>query len=488
MSDRSGAVDLAFRPWRGTRHRSVWIEDALALEDPSPPVELAGDQQFDICIVGGGFTGLWTANRLRELDAGATIAIVDADLCGTGASGRNSGGMGHWWSKLPTLLRVLGKDDATHVLNKSVEILDDIRDFVTEQQIQCELRRGPSVWSATAQAHIGAWDGVLRAAETIGLPPPYRVLSAQELRAMFGQGPFYAGVVEEDATRVQPALLARGLRRTAIGRGVKIFEQSPVTRIVGDDRGVVVTTARGRIRAQQVVLAANAWMAHFREFRSDVMVVSSDIVITDPIPDLIERHGLRNRPGSRNSRLMLNYGGITPDGRVYLGRGGGTIAYRAHIGPEFDYSPRQAADIEVDFRYLYPELRDAPIARGWGGPIDRSTTGLPWFGQLADPRIHYAIGYAGHGVAASAIAGRVLAAALLGRSNEWSHVAACLLRMRQGGFPPEPIRYLAGRVVRAGVARKERAEHEGRKPSWLDKELAKLAPATVTDVFRRRTA
>jgi glycine/D-amino acid oxidase-like deaminating enzyme len=236
------------------------------------------------------------------------------------------------------------------------------------------------------------------------------------------------------------------------------------------------------------VLAANAWMAHFREFRSDVMVVSSDIVITDPIPDLIERHGLRNRPGSRNSRLMLNYGGITPDGRVYLGRGGGTIAYRAHIGPEFDYSPRQAADIEVDFRYLYPELRDAPIARGWGGPIDRSTTGLPWFGQLADPRIHYAIGYAGHGVAASAIAGRVLAAALLGRSNEWSHVAACLLRMRQGRFPPEPIRYLAGRVVRAGVARKERAEHEGRKPSWLDKELAKLAPATVTDVFRRRTA
>jgi len=202
-------VDLAFRPWHaprgGTPHRALWIEDALALEAPSPPSQLAGDERFDICIVGGGFTGLWTAIRLRELDAGASIAIVEADLCGTGASGRNSGGMGHWWSKLPTLLRVLGKDDATLVLGKSVQILDDIRDFVAQQQIECELRRGPSVWSATAKAHVGAWGGVLRAADTIGLQPPYRTLSAQELRAMLGQGPYYAGVVEDDATRVQPA-------------------------------------------------------------------------------------------------------------------------------------------------------------------------------------------------------------------------------------------------------------------------------------------
>src|SRR5882724_9559481 len=156
-------------------------------------------------------------------------------------------------------------------------------------------------------------------------------------------------------------------------------------------------------------------MAHFREFRSSVMVVSSDIVITAAIPELIRQRGLQNRPGSRNSRLMLNYGGITPDGRVYLGRGGGTIAYRARIGLAFDYSSRQAAEIANDFRYLYPELRDVPMERGWAGPIDRSPAGLPWFGQLADERIHYAIGYAGHGVAASAIAGRALAADMLGR-------------------------------------------------------------------------
>src|SRR5262245_10849716 len=208
MAGRSRTVDLAFQRWHeprdGSRPRALWFEDALACEPPAPPSRLAGDQRFDICIVGGGFTGLWTANRLRELDAGATIAIVEADLCGSGASGRNSGGMGHWWSKLPSLLRVLGRDDALLVLNKSVHILDDIRAFVEEQQIQCELRRGPSVWTATAKVHVGAWSGVLQAAERIGVPAPYRTLSTQELRAMFGHGPYHAGVVEDDATRVQP--------------------------------------------------------------------------------------------------------------------------------------------------------------------------------------------------------------------------------------------------------------------------------------------
>jgi len=490
MASMSSSVDLAFQPWReppgGKRPRAVWIEDALALETQQPVSELSGEQRVDICIVGGGFTGLWTANRLREFDQTASIAVIDADLCGTGASGRNSGGMGHWWSKLPTLLRALGKPDATFVLDKSVEILGDIRAFVAQEPIQCELRRGPSVWTATAKAHVGAWDGVLQAAEKAGLQAPYRVLGQDELRAMFGRGPYYAGVVEENAMRVQPALLARGLRKAAMRRGVTVFEHSPVTRICSHARGVAVETTRGRIVAQKVVLAANAWMAHFREFKSSVMVVSSDIVITNRIPDLIERYGLKNRPGSRNSRLMLNYGGVTPDGRVYLGRGGGTIAFRARIGPAFDYSPKQAAEVADDFRCLYPELADVPIVRGWAGPIDRSTMGLPWFGQLDDPRVHYAIGYAGHGVAASAMAGHALAAAVLGRSNQWTELAACLLRMRQGVFPPEPFRYLGGRIVRAGVARKERAEHEGREPSWLDRRLARLAPATVTDVFRKR--
>ena len=165
-----------------------------------------------------------------------------------------------------------------------------------------------------------------------------------------------------------------------------------------------------------------------------------------------------------------------------------SLAYlAARVGPAFDWSARQAAEVEDDFRYLYPELRQVPLARGWAGPVDRSTTGLPWFGRLAaDERVHYAMGYSGHGVAASALGARILASAVLGRRDESSALALCLQRARRGWYPPEPIRYIAGRMVRAAVARKEHAERMGRQPWRIDRALASLAPATLTE-FRRRT-
>ncbi|MCC6474410.1 MAG: FAD-dependent oxidoreductase [Burkholderiales bacterium] len=483
------SIELSFRRWRAARpgacQRALWIDQALALDSSAPWRALEGEQRFDVCVVGGGFTGLWTAHRLRDLDPALRIALVEADDCGTGASGRNSGGMSHWWSKLPALLQLLGPEDAKRVLLASIALIEDIEAFLGANGIECEFRRVPSVWSATATAQVGAWNGMFRAAQTLGLAPPYRALAADELRAMFGRGPYYAGVVEERATRVQPALLARGLRRAALERDVQVFEHSPVSRIRGEPGRLVVHAGSGRIVADKVVLAANAWMAHLPEFRSSVVVVSSDIVITDPIPELLDRLGMRQRPGGVNSRQMLNYGGLTPDGRVYLGRGGGTLAFAARIGPAFDCSPRQAAEVMEDFRFLFPELREVPLARAWAGPVERSTTGLPWFGRLrADARVHYAMGYSGHGVAASALGGRILASLVLERSDEWTSLAECFQRARRGRYPPEPLRYLGGRMVRAAVARKELAEREGRRPARLDKALARLAPATITDSRR----
>jgi glycine/D-amino acid oxidase-like deaminating enzyme len=490
VTSPSRNLDIAFRPWRapanGERPRSLWVDEALAKEANEPINVLRGKYDSDVCIIGGGFTGLWTAIRLRQLDPALRVTIVEADRCGTGASGRNSGGIGHWWGKLPTLLRLLGPQDAVRLVHESEQAMRDIRAFVTEHQISCDIRDTPSVWSATAPVQIGAWDIVFRAADKVGLTPPLRPLSQDELKRMFGKGPYLAGVIEDGIMRAQPALLARGLRRVVSNLGVAIFEESPVVSIAADGRRLAVLAEDGTVTAEKIVLAANAWMAHLPEFRPYVMVISSDVVITDPIPDILEKHGLRNRPGGHNSRQMLNYGGITPDGRVYLGRGGGTLAYDAHIGPEFDYSPKRAADAEDDFRFLYPELRDVPIARAWAGPVDRSTTGLPWFGRLVqDDRVHYAIGYTGHGVGASELGGRILASDVLDRRDEWSSLADCFLRARSGRFPPEPLRYVAGRVVRAAVDRKERADRDGRKPWAIDKSLAKLAPATISD-FRKR--
>jgi glycine/D-amino acid oxidase-like deaminating enzyme len=480
----SNTVELNFRPWvvPDQKRRCLWIDDALSAENDRKVTELAGTQIFDVCIVGGGFTGLWTALHLREHDAGLRIAILEADECGTGASGRNSGGMGHWWAKLPTLVRLFGVEDARFLLQASLDILDQIRDFVETNHIKCDLRRGLAAWSATARSQIGAWNPMFAAAKKIGLVPPYRTLSSEELRAKFGKGPYHAAIVEEGGTRVQPALLARGLRRLALGNGIEIFERSPVTQISGQADSVIVKTEVGQIVSKQVVLAANAWMAHLPPFRATTMVLSSDIIVTERIPELIKSCGIGDRPGGVNSRLMLNYGGYTPDGRVYLGRGAGSVALAAKIGPMFDYSARQAAEVEDDFRFLYPEFRQVPIARAWAGPIDRSTTGLPSFGRLSDKRIHFAIGFTGHGVAASAIAGRVLAGNILEKQDRWTDAGACLLRGKAGVFPPEPIRYVAARVVRASVVRKELADRKGRRPYAIDTYLSKLSNASLPEI------
>src|SRR5580692_4601277 len=127
MATESRMIDYRFRPWRGPpRVRSLWIDEALARESGEAPQMFGGDVKADVCIVGGGFAGLWTAIRLREFDSNARIVILEADLCGSGASGRNSGGTGHWWSKLPTLIRLLGPEDAKKLLHASVQAVDDI--------------------------------------------------------------------------------------------------------------------------------------------------------------------------------------------------------------------------------------------------------------------------------------------------------------------------------------------------------------------------
>jgi glycine/D-amino acid oxidase-like deaminating enzyme len=478
------AFHLAFPSWRAVAGnppaRAPWIDEALACEPDDNCETLAGEVEADICIVGGGFTGLWTAYRLLERDPALSVIIVEADRCGTGASGRNSGAVGNWWARLPTLVRLFGADDGVAVLRASEEAVRDICRFIREKGVSCDLRIGPSVWSANAPSQIGAWEGALRLADKLHIEPPYRRLSSEDLRRYFGEGPYLAGVVDDHATRIQPALLARALRQKVIDLGCRVFEQTPISRIEGHATHVSARAAGGEVRAQQLVLAANAWMAHFDEFRPHIHVTSSDIVITDPIPERLVALGMTSRPGGVNARQMVNYGGLTPDGRVYVGRGGGALAYKGYVTPDFHWSAARGREIEADFRFLYPELKDVPIVRTWGGPIDRSTTGLPRFGRLcADDRISYAIGYTGHGVGASAIGGRILAAQLLGIDDDWRRLGMLMARADNGLFPPEPVRYLVGTLVRNAVARKERMERRGQAPYLIDKKLAILANATV---------
>jgi glycine/D-amino acid oxidase-like deaminating enzyme len=271
----------------------------------------------------------------------------------------------------------------------------------------------------------------------------------------------------------------RGLRRVALEKGIKIFENTPM---IGLERGkpAVLQVPKGRIAAQSVVLANNAWAAAIPELRRTVLPVTSTIVATAPIPDRLESIGWTGGEAITDSQLMVDYYRTTQDGRIAFGKGTGMISYGSRVDASYDDNPQLSQDTEQDFRRTYPHLSDVPVTHAWCGPIDRTFDSLPVFGHLEGaPNIVYGIGWSGNGVGPSRLGGRILASLALGLDDEWSHCG--LVGRKPKLFPPEPFRYVGGLMVRGAVQRKEAAEADNRSPAWLDRALAGLAPAGLED-------
>jgi len=350
--------------------RSLWLEEALAGEEESPRLE--GTERADVCVVGGGYTGLWTALRLKELDPALDVALVEADVCGGGPSGRNGGFALTWWSKFTTLKKLCGAEEALRLARASAAAVGEIGAFCAEHGIDADFRPEGWLWSATNPAQLGAWSETVAAIERHG-ERPFAELDAEETAARAGSPRHLGGVFEAAAARVQPALLARGLRRVARERGIRIFERSPVTRI-----RPLVRTERGAVEAARVVLATGAWAVQARPLRRALVVVSSDIVATEPLGDRLSIGGLC----ISDSRLLVNYYRLTRDGRLAFGKGGGTIAYNGRVGAAFHGPSPRADAVEAGMRSIYPNLADARVEASWTGPIDRSLHGLPFFCRL----------------------------------------------------------------------------------------------------------
>ena len=456
--------------------RSYWLQEALGDAPPSPALQ--GRQRCDVAIVGGGYVGLWTALRLKELEPSCDVAVVERDVCGAGASGRNGGFVLSWWPKIASLVELCGSQEALRLAQASERAIDEVGAFCQQHAPDAEFRRGGWLWTATAPAHLNAWAGVLRACDRLG-HAPFQPLDPVEVAARTGSPVHLAGVLEPSAATVQPAVLVRALRRVALQRGVRIFERSRVRRLVRR-RPVRLLTARGALDADAAVIATNGWAAAIPELHTAMVVVSSDIVLTEPIPDRLAAIGWTGGEGITDSQTMVDYYRTTADGRIAFGKGGWGLAFGGWMPPSMHRDPRRARLVAADFRRYYPMLRDVAISHDWAGPIDRTPHGLPIFGRLGGhPSVVYGVGWSGNGVGPSVLGGRILASLALGRDDAWT--ASPLVRRRRGHFPPEPIRYLGALAVRRAVIRKEAAEALGRPPSRVAVALAKLAPAGLED-------
>jgi glycine/D-amino acid oxidase-like deaminating enzyme len=466
------------QPVNTPQTKSLWLQEALEIEPSAEHAEpLQGSHVCDICIVGGGYTGLWAALRIKELDPSVSVTLLEAKICGSGASGRNGGMIGCWWDKLGTLLKVCGTDDGLFMAQAAYDAIGEIEQFLRDNQIEAHFVRKGRLQAATSPYQLDSWEPALQLAEKLGYGWYYTRLTRDEIQQRGGSPHYIGGCYRDGDATVQPALLARGMRRVAIERGVQIFENSPVTQIHEGDP-VLLRVPNGAVMARKIVLATNAWTAAIPELRRQMIVVSSDIVTTAPMPDRLETIGWTGGESIADCRLMVHYMHVTHDKRISIGRGSGALAYLGRLTPAFDGNPRKAKIVEQGLRKFYPMIADVPVTNSWGGPIDRSRSGTFIFGRLTgSPNIAYGVGYSGSGVGQSVVGGKILASTALDRVDEWS-----TSRLNQGSvilYPPDPIKFFAGIAVRGVLTHREEGEEDGRAPRPIVKSISKLAYPTL---------
>ncbi len=458
------------------KHRSFWLQE-IAGDAPDAPA-LQGTFKTDIAITGGGYVGLWTAIRIKELMPACDVTVLEQDICGGGASGRNGGFVLSWIPKFSSFSALFGIQDALRMAKDSVAAIGELADFASKYGIDADFRRGGWLWTATSKAQLGAWDRVVQLCERNGLSA-FQRLEPKEVAARSGSSVHRAGVYASEAAIVQPAAVARGLRRVALGLGVRIFEHTSVKKFTRTSP-VRIHTESAAVTAEKLVIATNAWAANIRELSRAITVISSDMVVTEPMAPQLQEIGWQKDLSITDSQTMVDYYRITRDGRVAFGKGGWTIALGGNIGPNFDRETMRTAEVIADFRRYYPRLERVAITHDWSGPIDRTPDSLPLIGYLGGRKnICYGIGWSGNGVGPSVVGGKILASLALEKNNQWSQYP--LVGRRAESFPPEPIRFIGAHLVRAAVASKEKAEIEDRKPSPLAVRVSRFAPAGLED-------
>ena len=469
MTFTAGQLKLTGAALTPGAQRSWWLREALATEPDAkacPP--LAGDERADVVIVGGGFTGLWTAYWLTERNPNLGVTVLEQDICGGGPSGRNGGFASGWWDELDGLTKLYGSEAAVRAAREITASIAGIDSFCTRHGVDAWFRRGGYVFAATGPRHELVCQEMVHDVARAGAPDEMQALTRDQVQARCASPAFRSGAFMRDGASVQPALLARGLRRVVLERGVSIHEGTTVTRL---DEGAVAVTERGSVRAQHAVLAINAWATTWPRIGRRVAAWSSYIVLTEAAPEKLEEIGWTGGELISDLRQSLRYFRTTRDGRIAFGGGGGRAA--PSIGASFTNDREAVRQAAEGFRLFFPSWSEVPIVDGWGGPIDVSPTHLPVFGTLLPGNVHYALGYTGNGVAPSHLAGRVLADLASETDSDLVHLPM-VNPPRPKLFPPEPLRSIGARAVRRAIISFDTAEETGGRPNPIAKAVAHL--------------
>jgi glycine/D-amino acid oxidase-like deaminating enzyme len=341
--------------------------------------------------------------------------------------------------------------------------------FVAREAIDAEFSRVGQLVLALTEAHTRDVEVALASARQLGIDD-WRVLDRDATRERLGSPLPLCALFAPQAATVHPAKLAAGLARVAEGKGVRILEHSPVKRIDRTGSGLSLSTQAGRLHAPRAVLATNAYSHTLAPRLAGRFLPLYDYVITSEPLTAAQRKAIRwqGREGVTDCRSFFNYSRLTADDRVVWGSSE-AVYYRGNgVGPQHDHAPAVYAGLEASFARFFPDLAAVRFPYRWGGPIAATTRFTPFFGSLHSGRLLYGLGYTGHGVGTTRVAGRLLAHLALERRSDLAELA--LVRKPPFPYPPGPLRPWAI----AAVTRALRRVDDGGSPGFLLRLLDRL--------------
>jgi glycine/D-amino acid oxidase-like deaminating enzyme len=440
--------------------RPFWLDQPDA---PTPTEPLRGTESADLAIVGGGFSGLWTALIAKERDPARDVVLLEAKTVGWAASGRNGGfcaaslthGLGNGLSRFPAEIATLER--------LGVSNLDDIEASLERYGIDCAFER-----TGELSVALSPWQlDELREhhATARGLGHELDLLDAFAVRGELDSPLYLGGLWDRHGCAVlDPARLAWGLREACLSLGVRIYEHTPVASI--DSRGVRLrlVTPHGTVDAARVALGTGAHSGLLRRLRHFLVPVYDYVLVTEPLTAAqLAGIGWRHRQGVGDVANQFHYYRLTADNRILWGGYDAVYYAGGRITPERDQRDATFTALAEHFLDTFPQLEGVRFTHRWGGVIDTCSRFCAFFGRAYGGRLAYGVGYTGLGVGATRFGARVMLDLLSGQETELTRLT--MVRTKPLPFPPEPIRTGVIQLTRWSIARADR--HEGRRNLWL---------------------
>ena len=442
----------------------------LARRAPRDHRPLERDRAADVAIVGAGLTGLWTALFLKALEPGLEVVVVEQGLAAYGASGRNAGMLSETVDHSHGLaIEHFGEAEACRLARLGEANVAEMTAFLSERGIRCDYEPTGRLMVALTPAQLEEARRTVATSRRLGLNS-FHLLDRETVQAAVHSPLYLGGVAVTGGGILDPVKLVDGLRGEAERIGVTVYERTRVTALERAGAGARLRTEDGAVTARHVVLATSAYTHHLLHAITRRFIPLYDyILVSDPLTaEQQAAIGWRGRQGITDGRTFFNYYRLTDDNRILWGTSEAAYYPGNRVDAACDHSPAHYAALRASFRRHFPTLEGLEFPYAWGGPICSTTRMTPFFGHALGGRATYGLGYTGHGLGTTRLAGRILAHRALGRPSELLELQ--LVRKRPFPYPPEPLRSWAV----AAVTRALRKVDAGGEPGLMLRALERM--------------